>query len=165
MYLTNRNTKAQSDSDVQKTDQLFPLVRGRLVNGHHHREAADQQHDGIQGAQRLLQMLVRPQRTPPGSATALGEAGEQAAEHQDFSGEEQPHANLDGIELLFLGGEMMLKVRIVMAVRARARLGPSTVVVMELIDVVSHLRDVSVFRPGRSRTVHACRPADLQSLQ
>jgi len=41
------------------------------------------------------------------------EADKQASEKQDFSGQEQPHTNLAGIELLLHGGEMMLMMRIV----------------------------------------------------
>ena len=43
------------------------------------------------------------------------EAHEQAAEQQNFRGQEQPHADLRGIELLLAGGEMMLQTRIVSA--------------------------------------------------
>ena len=42
------------------------------------------------------------------------ETGEQAAEGQDFSDQEQPHTNLAGIELLLHGGEVMLLMRIVL---------------------------------------------------
>ena len=36
-----------------------------------------------------------------------------AAEQQDFGRQEQPHADLAGIELLLHGGEVMLMVRVV----------------------------------------------------
>ena len=64
----------------------------------------------------------------------VGEPGEKTAEHQDFSGQEQPHTNFGGIELLFLGSEVMLQIRVVMPVRARVASGcPSTGVEIELI--------------------------------
>ena len=41
------------------------------------------------------------------------EAGEEAAEQQNFGRQEQPHTDLAGIELLLHVGEVMLKMRIV----------------------------------------------------
>ena len=42
------------------------------------------------------------------------ETREQPAEHHDFGGEEQPHTDLRGIELLFLRRKVMLKVSIML---------------------------------------------------
>lgn len=54
----------------------------------------------------------------------VGEAGKQAAEHQDFGGEKQPDADFDGIELLLRGGEVVPEIRVVMGVSYGFRVLP-----------------------------------------
>jgi hypothetical protein len=51
------------------------------------------------------------------------EADEQAAEQQDFRGQEQPHTDLAGIELLLHGGKVMLMIRIMLTMLIMAAVG------------------------------------------
>ena len=63
-------------------------------------------------------MLVRLDEFARVTALHQAEADEQASEKQNFGGQEQPHTDFDGIELLLHRGEVMLMVRVIVPVRS-----------------------------------------------
>ena len=61
-------------------------------------------------------MMVRGKESLGMCSLLQRESDKEASEQQDFSPQEQPHANLGGIKLLFKSREMMLQPRIVFGV-------------------------------------------------
>ena len=74
-------------------------------------------------AERPLQVFVRFLELFREARLHHSEADEKASKQQNFGGQEQPHTDLAGIELLLHGGEMVLMVGIAMPVLAARLVG------------------------------------------
>ena len=120
-YFTTRKIAAQSKRDhAGRSVSAFCLLCCGRVDRHHHRETGHQENDGVQRAEPLVEMVVRFEERLRVRRLLQSEAHEQSAEHQNFGREEQPHADLRGIELLLESGEVVLQPRIVLGVMLAA---------------------------------------------
>src|SRR5229473_4609952 len=85
--------------DQENTDQ-FLLADLRGPDSHGHGQTAHNQHNGVAGAQCDVKSVTANAESGAESAAIDGVSAEHAAEKQDFSDEENPHAERSGFLLL-----------------------------------------------------------------
>ena len=104
---------------VQKQpDHRGPAQAGlRAADRQRHRQAAADQHDGVDRAQREVQLVAAlgPRLRVPDAIQHVGQ--EEAAEEHDLGDQEQPHAERGSLVLLPQRVEVMLERRMVVRVR------------------------------------------------
>ncbi len=79
------------------------------MDGHHHRPTGEQQDNRVDRTHGAIQVMVRSHERFAVHGLHDAEAHKQAAEQKDFCDEEQPHADLAGIDLLLHVRKMMLQ--------------------------------------------------------
>ncbi len=98
----------------------FLLARLRRVNRQRHRQAAADQHRGVDGAEFHVEQAAADFERGQVQRAINDVSGEQPAEEHDFGDQENPHAQAAGFALLLHVLELMFEPR-----RMRARARPS----------------------------------------
>ena len=100
--------EGKAEGQTQVEDRLRLLVGRSVMNCHHHRERGAEQENGVDCAKHPVEMMMTGHPGFRIDALHQAKAHKEAAEHQNFGGQEKPHADLRSIELLFGGSEVML---------------------------------------------------------
>ena len=95
----------QRDRQQRGAEAFLVLLRGAHRAGH--REAAGDEHRGVDRPQRFIEEAVRPLENFRVVRAIDGVSAENAAEKQDFGEQKDPHAELARRELLFMRLKMM----------------------------------------------------------
>jgi hypothetical protein len=100
MALIPRNKLAQARVVIRQAIKPAPLTQLSTPHGPGHGQAAEEQHDGVDRSERLVQVQVSLGKHlgVPSPVDRIGH--KQPAEEQDFRDQEQPHPQLARIELL-----------------------------------------------------------------
>src|SRR6266849_2048910 len=117
-------------SDQENTNQfLFTDLRG--PHGHGHGQTAHNQHDGVAGTELDIQRVAADAEGGAERAAVDGVGEEHAAEEQDFSDQENPHAERGSVLLLLKGLKLSVQIAgamhsvLLFLSQCRAWLGPT----------------------------------------
>ncbi len=94
-----KDSAETKSGDQENTDQ-FLLAHLGGPDGHGHGQAAQDQHDGVAGAERDIQCIAANAEGGAERAAIDGVSEEQTTEKQDFGDQENPHAERGGLLLL-----------------------------------------------------------------
>ncbi len=107
-----KSARSQQRQDEADHERALLIQLGR-AHGPGHAQAAADEDQRVDAAERLIQELVSVDEDLGMIRSVHRIGAEQPSEHQDFGGEEDPHAQLARLVLLARGGIVMSQVRIV----------------------------------------------------
>ena len=106
--LDHEEGQTEQHRQNQPDDRLLPKARLRPSNRKRHRQAAPNEHDGVDSAEREVQLVAAfgPRFRVPHAVEHVGE--EQASEEQHLGDQKQPHPERGCLMLLIQRVEVVL---------------------------------------------------------
>jgi hypothetical protein len=102
-----QESEAAGNGEQEQPDAQAALVELGGPHGKGHGEAAGDEDDGVDEAQVPLELGVTVEENLRVVGAPDGVGDEETAEHEDFGGQEDPHADLGRVELLAWGVEVV----------------------------------------------------------
>ncbi|MDZ7772024.1 MAG: hypothetical protein U5K31_04690 [Balneolaceae bacterium] len=98
--LDHHEHAGQGNGDAQVDGDVAYLVELGRLDGHGHRQGAPDQHEGVDASPERVKFGGghRKELGVPDPVDDVG--GEESPEHEDLGGQEHPHPELGGVELL-----------------------------------------------------------------